>query len=54
MEFMCCVCRAIVESNTQDWYSLQVRHSGAGKPEMIWVHGPCLREIMPIVEEEMP
>lgn len=52
---ICCICGKPVETNDKDAYSLQIRKLGiAPNPEMIWGHGPCLREAIPIIGVEIP
>ena len=55
MQFKCCICGKPVQTDDKDAYTLQVRRMGTESgPEMIWGHGPCLREAIPVIGEEIP
>jgi hypothetical protein len=58
MKFNCCVCKLEVEIGQSDTYTIQIsKPSGIGfqkRPELMWAHGPCLREAIPLVAIEIP
>jgi hypothetical protein len=58
MKFNCCICKGEVEIGQADSYTIQISQpSGLGvqkKPELMWVHGPCLRNVIPLVAVEIP
>jgi hypothetical protein len=54
MRVTCCICGKGIEGNDPDWYSLQVRKFAVKSPEMIWAHGPCLRNVAPVLSVELP
>jgi hypothetical protein len=50
----CCICGSPVEQNDPDGYALQLRKFGAQSPEMVWAHGSCLRNVIPVIGVEIP
>lgn len=52
--FRCCLCGEVVKGDDPDGYSLQVKKFGVKSPAMIWAHGPCLRNVIPVVGVEIP
>jgi hypothetical protein len=54
IQLRCCICDHPVEQNDPDGYSLQVRKFGAQSPEMVWAHGSCLRNVIPVIGVEIP
>jgi hypothetical protein len=51
----CCICGQLIEQNEEDAYSLLVQKYGSDpSPETVWAHGPCLREVMPVLNIEPP
>ena len=54
IQFLCCICHIIVEQNDSDRYSLWVQKFDAKSPEVMWAHGPCLRDVIPVVGVEIP
>jgi hypothetical protein len=54
IQLRCCICGTLVEKDDPDGYSLQVQKFGAKSPEVIWAHGPCLRNVIPVIGVEIP
>jgi len=53
-KYRCCVCRELINADDTDGYTLSVKKFGASSPEMVWAHGPCLREVLPVIGVEIP
>lgn len=54
LQFTCFVCGKPVLSNDEDAYVLQVRKTGTTFAEMLKSHGPCLRNVIPVMGVEIP
>jgi hypothetical protein len=54
IQFTCCICGKAVRTGDKDAYVLQIRRVGMPAPEMLWGHGSCLRDAIPVMAEEIP
>ena len=54
IQFTCCICGKAVRTDDKEAYVLQIRKVGMTTPEMLWGHGLCLREAIPVIAEEIP
>jgi hypothetical protein len=58
MKFTCCICHKDVQRGQPDTYTIQVSEpAGWGvqaNPGLMWAHGPCLRDKIPVATTKFP